>query len=162
MEQISMKPLEGSDLPEAVMVTTHAYSTNPLGVAIYREHPEKEHYREASNRQLLGYIPGQVIIAKKDEHVVDLMRMVEWPQCQMSLSITQILRILLPALLNRNRGLVLRRLTAMRIWSKYHPKESHWHLGPIAVVPEMQGRVLGPSYLSTFVGMSMKQGMQHI
>jgi ribosomal protein S18 acetylase RimI-like enzyme len=76
--------------------------------------------------------------------------MVEWPQCQMSLSTTQILRILLPALLNRNRGLVLRMLTAKRIWSKHHPKESHWHLCPIAVVPEMQVQGIGTQLLENF------------
>ena len=145
-----MKPLQESEFAEAVVVTTRAYSTNPLGVAVYRGHPDKERYQEASNGQLLGHMTGQVIIAKKDEQVVGVMRMVEWPQCQMSLSLTQTLRILLPAMLTRNRGLVIRKLTAMRIWSKHHPKEPHWHLGPIAVVPEMQGRGIGSQLLEHF------------
>ncbi|HEY86447.1 MAG TPA: hypothetical protein G4O06_00190 [Dehalococcoidia bacterium] len=32
MEQISIGPLQESELPEAVVISTCAYSTNPLGV----------------------------------------------------------------------------------------------------------------------------------
>ncbi len=150
MEQISIGPLQESELPEAVAVSTRAYSTNPLGVAVYREHPDQKVYQEDSYRQLYEHMPGQVFIAKKDEHVVGVMRMVEWPHCQMSLSLTQTLRILLPAMLTRNRGLAIQRLTAMRVWSKHHPKEPHWHLGPIAVVPEMQGQGIGSQLMEHF------------
>ncbi len=150
MEQISIGTLQESELPEAVAVSTRAYSTNPLGVAVYREHPDKERYQEDSYRQLYEHMPGQVFIAKKDEHVVGVMRMVEWPHCQTSMSLTQTLRILLRAVLTRNRGLVIRRLTVMRVWSKHHPREPHWHLGPIAVVPEMQGRGIGSQLLEHF------------
>ncbi len=150
MEQISIGPLQESDLPEAVVVSTRAYSTNPLGMAVYRDHPDSERYREASYKQLLEHMSGQVFIAKKDEQVVGVMRMVEWPHCQFSLSLTKTLRILLSAMLTKNRGLVIRRLTAMRVWSKHHPRQPHWHLGPIAVIPELQGQGIGSQLLEHF------------
>ena len=147
MEQISIGPLQESELPEAVAVSTRAYSTNPLGLAVYREHRNKERYEEAAYRQLFGHMPGQVFIAKKDEHVVGVMRMVEWPHCQIPLNIKW---RELPVMLIILRGLAIRMLTAMRVWSKHHPREPHWHLGPIAVVPEMQGRGIGSQLLEHF------------
>jgi hypothetical protein len=48
MEQISIGPLQESELPEAVVISTCAYSTNPLGVAVCREHPNKERHQEDS------------------------------------------------------------------------------------------------------------------
>ncbi|HEY86448.1 MAG TPA: GNAT family N-acetyltransferase [Dehalococcoidia bacterium] len=41
-------------------------------------------------------------------------------------------------------------LTAMRVWSKHHPRKFHWHLGPIAVVPEVQERGIGSQLLEYF------------
>jgi GNAT superfamily N-acetyltransferase len=53
-------------------------------------------------------------------------------------------------MLTRNRCLVIRMLTAMRVWSKHHPRKFHWHLGPIAVVPEVQERGIGSQLLEYF------------
>ncbi len=38
----------------------------------------------------------------------------------------------------------------MRTWSKHHPTEPHWHLGPIAIVPELQGQGIGSQLLEHF------------
>ncbi len=38
----------------------------------------------------------------------------------------------------------------MNNWSKHHPEEPHWHLGPIAIVPEMQGQGIGSQLLEHF------------
>ena len=147
MEQISIGPLQMADLPQAAVVAARAYATNPDAVAVYRNHPDQARLQEASFMQTFGHAPGWVFTAKKDEQVVGVMRMVEWPQCQMSL--TRMWKVL-PIMVIRLRGLAVRRLIAMNNWSKHHPKEPHWHLGPIAVVPEMQGQGIGSQLLEHF------------
>jgi ribosomal protein S18 acetylase RimI-like enzyme len=29
------------------------------------------------------------------------------------------------------------------VWKRHDPRERHWHIGPIGVVPELQGRGIG-------------------
>jgi len=147
MEQISIGPLQAADLPQAAVVVARAFSTNPLTIAVYREQRDKERHMEATFRHLLEYMPGQVFIAKKDELVVGMMRFIEWPHCQTSL--TRTLRSL-PIMLIRLRGMAIRRLKVQYIWSRHHPREPHWHLGPVAVVPEMQGQGIGSLLLEHF------------
>jgi len=147
MEQISIKPLQESELQEAAIVAARAYATNPDAVAVYRNHPDKARLQEASFMQAFGHAPGLVFTAKKGERVVGVMRMVEWPQCQMSLA--RMWKVL-PIMVIRMRGLAVRRLIAMNSWSKRHPEEPHWHLGPIAIVPEMQGQGIGSQLLEHF------------
>lgn len=89
MEQISMKPLQASEVQEAAAVAARAFSNNPLSIAVYREHPNRERYLEASFERVFGHMQGQVFIAKKDEQVVGVLRMVEWPHCQMSMSLAR-------------------------------------------------------------------------
>ena len=147
MEQISIGPLQAVDIPQAAVVTARAFSTNPLTIAVFREKRDKERHMEATFRRLLEHMPGQVFIAKKDELVVGMLRMIEWPYCQMSL--TRTLRSL-PIMLIRLRGMAIRRLKAQYTWSKHHPREPHQHLGPVAVVPEMQGQGIGSQLLEHF------------
>jgi len=147
MEQISIGPLQAADLPQAAVVAARAFSTDPLTIAVFRERPDKERHMEATFRRLLEHMPGQVFIAKKDELVVGMLRMIEWPHCQKSFNQTL---ISLPIMLIRLRGMAIRRLKAQYSWSKHHPREPHWHLGPVAVVPEMQGQGIGSQLLEHF------------
>ena len=147
MEQISIELLQAVDIPRAATVAARAFSTDPLAVAVYRERQDKERQMEATFRRLLEYVPGQVFVAKKDEQVVGMLRMIEWPQCQTSF--TRML-ISLPMMLIKLRGMAVRRLKAQYVWSKHHPSEPHWHLGPVAVVPELQGQGIGSQLIEHF------------
>ena len=147
MEQISIESLQAADIPGAATVAARAFSADPLAVAVYREKQDKKRQMEATFRRLLEYVPGQVFVAKKDEQVVGMLRMIEWPQCQTSF--TRML-ISLPMMLIKLRGMAVRRLKAQYAWSKHHPSEPHWHLGPVAVVPEMQGQGIGSQLIEHF------------
>jgi len=96
-----------------------------------------------------------VFIAKKDGIVVGMLRTTEWPHCQRSF--IQAL-ISLPIMFIRQRGMAIRRLKARYSWSKHHPKEPHWHLGPVAVLPEMQGQGIGSQLVDHFCNYMDKTG----
>jgi predicted N-acetyltransferase YhbS len=147
MEQVSIETLQAVDVPQAAIVSARAFATNPLTMTVLRERPDKEHYLEAAFNRLLKHMPGQVFIAKRDEKVIGLLRCIEWPHCQTSF--TQTL-MHLPIMLAKLRVMAIRRVRVQYIMSKHHPKKHHCHLGPVAVVPEMQGQGVGSQLLEHF------------
>ena len=44
------------------------------------------------------------------------------------------------------------------VWAKHDPRERHWHLGPIGVHPEHQGRGIGKAILGSFLKIVDEQG----
>ncbi len=147
MEQISIETLQAVDVPQAATVSARAFATNPLTMAVLRERPDKERYLEAAFNRVLKHMPGQVFIAKQDEQVIGMLRCIEWPHCQTSFNQTL---MHLPVMLIRLRGMAVRRVRVQYIMSKHHPKKPHCHLGPVAVVPEMQGQGIGSRLLEHF------------
>ena len=155
MEHVIIETLQAADLLQAAVVAARAFSTDPLTVAVYRERSDKESRMEATFRHLLEHKPGKVFIAKKDGLVVGMLRTAEWPHCQKSFNQTL---ISLPITLIRQRGMAIRRLKAQYSWSKHHPKKPHWHLGPVAVLPEMQGQGIGSHLIEYFCNYMDKTG----
>jgi ribosomal protein S18 acetylase RimI-like enzyme len=147
MDQVLIETLQSTDISQTAVVAARAFSTDPLTVAVYRERSDKESRMEATFRHLLEHRPGQVFIAKKDGLVVGMLRMAEWPNCQKSFSKAL---ISLPITFVRQRGMAIRMLKARYSWSKHHPKEPHWHLGPVAVLPELQGQGIGSQLMEHF------------
>lgn len=58
---------------------------------------------------------------------------------------------LVPALLLPGPATTVRTLRWLSRWQRHHPREPHWHLGPVAVEPELQGRGIGGSMMERFV-----------
>jgi len=52
-----------------------------------------------------------------------------------------------------------RALKLLSVWAKHDPRERHWHLGPIAVHPELQGRGVGKGLLGAFLEMVDEQDL---
>jgi len=146
-EQISIEPLKGEELREAAKVAARAMAPTPFPMALFQGQQDSERGMETLFGITFGRPPGKVLLAKKDDQVIGVMRMVEWPHCQLSL--TQALWIL-PAMLVTLKGGAIRMLRGRSIWEKHHPKKPHYHLDPLAVAPEMQGQGIGSSLLRHF------------
>ena len=58
---------------------------------------------------------------------------------------------LLPAILRPGPAATVRTLRWFFQWQRRDPKERHWHLGPVAVEPELQGRGIGGRMMERFV-----------
>lgn len=80
--------------------------------------------------------------------VVGALNAVEWPHCQMSIG--EKLRTALPMLLAMGRA-VPRGFRIMSAWGKRDPRERHWHIGPVGVHPDVQGRGIGTSLMAAFL-----------
>ena len=86
--------------------------------------------------------------AREGARVVGALNAVEWPHCQMSTA--EKLRTALPMLLAMGMA-VPRGFRIMSAWGKRDPRERHWHIGPVGVHPDVQGRGIGTSLMASFL-----------
>lgn len=135
------------DTRDAAKVTARAFAPTPFTMAIFRDEQKAEQGMLRVFQVILERFPGQVLVAKEGGRVVGVMRMVEWPQCQMTP--LQAMRFL-PTMLGTGLGAGLRGMKGRGTWSKLDPKELHWHLDPLVVVPERQGKGIGSQLLREF------------
>jgi ribosomal protein S18 acetylase RimI-like enzyme len=147
MEQVNIVTLGRDEIKEAIKVVASAMGPTPFPMAMYRELSKSERVMETNISSMFVHSPGQVLIAKKDRQVVGVLRMVEWPQCRMSF---RRVRILLPSMIRILKLGVIRAMKGRAVWAKYHPAKPHWHVDPLAVMPEVQGKGVGSQLLERF------------
>jgi len=156
METISIVPIENGDIHDAAKVVARAFAPSPFTMAMSRDKEKSEQGMSRVFKVMFRYFPGQVFVAKEGGHVVGVMRMVEWPRCQMTP--LQAMR-LLPTMFSMGPGAGLRTMKGRGTWAKHDPKEPHWHLDPLTVVPERQGQGIGTRLLSEFCSRVDKTGL---
>jgi ribosomal protein S18 acetylase RimI-like enzyme len=149
---IEIGDLAQSEVEEAAWVVARAMGTNPGLVAVFGPPEQKALRRQvALFRFVLGRLSGRVLVAREGGCIVGVMRMTRSPYCRRSspgnyLRLLPVFMPLIPSLV----GAAPRVVRWLAIWSSHHPRESHWHLGPIAVLPERQGRGIGTRLLRRF------------
>ena len=149
MVDISIGSMAPDDLADAATVVARAFAPTPFPLAISRDAHKGERAMRAAFRVIFGQFPGQVVVAKAAGRVVGAMRLVEWPRCQPTP--LQGVR-LLPSMLGAGPGMVWRGMRGNGTWARQDPKQPHWHLGPLGVVPERQGQGIGSQLLREFCG----------
>ena len=95
----------------------------------------------------MGRLPGETFVAKEDGQIMGVMRMVEWPDCQLPPSK---MLSMLPSMIRILRGRLFKVMKWIPVWAKLDPKVPHWHYGPFAVLPERQGQGIGSQLLTYF------------
>jgi ribosomal protein S18 acetylase RimI-like enzyme len=151
MAQLEVRELSGSQLAAAAAVLGRGMRDNPLHVRAFggdpaaREAALTRFFLPVLRQQLLK---GAVLGALRDGNLVGVCAMVEPGRCQPTVG--ERLRIL-PALLGgstlRSLGAVLRWTS---VWARHDPRDPHWHLGPVAVDRDLQGRGIGRALLEEF------------
>ena len=147
MEQVSIETLRKDEVQEAAKVVARAMAPGPFNMAMCQGLEKSERLMETTHKVVFGRFPGKVLVAKKDYRIVGVMRMVEWPQCQMS---PRKILMVLPSTFRILGFGFIRPAKGMAVWGKHDPKESHWHLNLLAVMPEMQGQGIGSQLLERF------------
>jgi ribosomal protein S18 acetylase RimI-like enzyme len=147
MERVNIGTLGENEIQEAAKVVARAMGPTPFPMAMCQELNKSERVMETTVRVIFAHSPGQVLIAKKDRQVVGVLRMVKWPQCQMS---SRQVRMLLPSMVRILKLGVIRAMRGRAVWAKYHPVKPHWHVDPLAVMPELQGQGVGSQLLERF------------
>jgi ribosomal protein S18 acetylase RimI-like enzyme len=144
---IIIESLKSDEIKEAAKLLSRAFILTPFSSKVAGGKDEK-HRRmlEIGFKTMLEKKPGKKFVAKDNGKIVGVMRMAKWPDCQNSIprGLEKI-----PTLLF-GRGSALRLFKFRSIWKKHDPKKPHWHIDPIGVLPEMQGKGIGSKLLTYF------------
>jgi ribosomal protein S18 acetylase RimI-like enzyme len=157
MDGIKIRRMSPSDIGAACKVLGLAFAGNPNTLVVARGNRARAQRMTESGARFakLGRRYSHVLVAEDRGRVVGALNAIEWPNCQLRMS--EKLKIA-PSMI-RVTGLGLpRAFTMMSVWAKHDPRAQHWHVGPIGVPPERQGRGIGKALLAALLDMADAQG----
>jgi ribosomal protein S18 acetylase RimI-like enzyme len=158
MGGIGIRRMSPNGVGAACKVLGLAFADNPNTLVVARgDRVRAQRMTESGARfAKLGRRYSHVLVAEDKGSVVGVLNAIQWPNCQLRLS--EKLKIG-PSMI-RVTGLGLpRAFKMMNVWARHDPGERHWHVGPIGVHPELQGRGVGKALLAAFLDMADEQGL---
>jgi len=150
-----LRLLRGKELTQAALLVGRAMRDNPANVAVFRM-PDGEQRSVAMGHFFVPvlrgiYQRGLVLGAFRSNSLVGICGMARPGFCRPS-SIERV-RVFPRAVIGNSIGTPLRILNWVGEWARRDPDEPHWHLGPVAVEPSLQGQGIGTAMLNAFCGL---------
>lgn len=99
--------------------------------------------------RLLPLMRQAPICARRGDVIVGVLGMAPPGTCQPP---PRHVACIAPAILRAGPARPVQTLRWIQEWNKRDPKERHWHLGPIAVEPALQGLGIGSRMMERFAG----------
>ena len=162
-EPISIGRLPRDEWNGACSLLGEALGADPNSVAIWRSQGPEAQRKEARliYHFRLGRGDSIVLGAKAGDELVGVLNMVRSPTCQMKRP--EILGKL-PLMLgivgaSVFHGAFRRMATMSRAWAERDPKEPHWHIGPIGVLPKLQGQGVGSRLIENCINVVDRDGL---
>ena len=150
-EGLEIRALDESRVEEAVDVVARGMRDNPLHVAAYGEDPErrlrKVHRFVSAGFAVKDFSSHTLVARRADGAIVGVGGMLPPGDCLPTLG--EKVRMM-PRLLSNGPRTVGRVMRWLGVWDKHHPKERHWHLGPLAVDAHLQGTGVGSKLMQAF------------
>jgi ribosomal protein S18 acetylase RimI-like enzyme len=152
VSSVILRELPRAELGEAARLVGRGMRDNPSDVRIFRM-PDAERRSQAMARFFMPVLHGLfrrglILGAFRDNGLVGVCGMARPGLCQPTP--LEKLRVL-PSVVSGNPVWTsLRVLTYVREWARHDPSEPHWHLGPVAVEPVLQGQGIGSAMLGDF------------
>jgi len=141
MKNMTISFLQEPDIPEAARVISIAMLNNPINVAVFQGQAQTE--RKGNEKAFSEFLrdSGIIFVAKVKGQIVGLMRMGSCTGQDVPEDHAQ----------GADFNNVQHRQAYWRNeWARRDPKEHHWHLGPIGVLPEHQEKGIGTKLLQRF------------
>jgi GNAT superfamily N-acetyltransferase len=151
---VSVDFLSSGEVGAAAAVLGAAFVDNPNSLAIWRRQGPTEARKQAAVFRLLKLDRpySKVLVARVGDEVVGVLNMAPWPQCQIKgpAMAGLIPRLILITGSGVLRGVMGRAAQLQAEWGRYDPERPHWHLGPVGVLPNQQGRGVGTALMDRF------------
>lgn len=143
---VIIEPLAPEQKEEAVRLLAHAFITSPLHAAVFGANPLARN--EAFLRIVLAAMKGELLAAADASRILGIIHWADSARCQVP--VTEKLRMAPSILMNLGLRSAVRMSRWVLIWSRHDPREHHLHLGPIGVLPEVQGRGIGRQLMQRY------------
>ena len=142
MSNIAITFMEKSDIEESARVLSIAMLENPLHLAVFQNSDESIRIEiENDFKNLLRDKPGIVFIAKEKQKIIGVMRM---NSCSGKDTVNDEIET------KDENNIDWRKKVWLNEWDRQDPKDQHWHLGPIGVLPTHQGIGVGSILMKRF------------
>lgn len=143
---VDVRPLGAQEAERAVTVLAHGMRDNPLHVAAYGPNPQRRVRVHAQlMRRLLDQSPAlEVLCAVRNGEIVGVGAAAPPGSCKPALPPPRALLSDVALMGPRTAIAVARWLVA---WRRRDPAEPHVHFGPLAVLPELQGKGVGSALM---------------
>ena len=147
-----LRLLRRNELEEAAQLVGRGMRDNPSNMTVFRI-PNCERRSIAMGRFFVPvlrgvYQRGFVLGAMRSNRLVGICGMARPGFCQPD-AIEKI-KVLPAAVIGNPVTTPLRILNWVGEWARRDPSEPHWHLGPVAVEPFLQGQGIGTAMLNAF------------
>jgi len=141
-DKLTISFLEKPEIKEAIRVLSIAMQNMPIHVAVFQNEGEiLRKYIEKDFFEMLSDIPGIVFTGKVKGQIVGIMRM---RSCDGHKDLDKGPNAEDTDDISRRKSIWL------NDWASHDPPDSHWHLGPIGVLPGYQGKGIGTKLLRRF------------
>jgi ribosomal protein S18 acetylase RimI-like enzyme len=149
---MTLRELRSAELGEAAHLLGSAMCDNPANVRVFRI-PDRERRTRALERffvPVLGGLHQRGLIygAFRGGSLVGVCGMARPAFCRPT--VLEAVGIVPSAVLGNPAGTILRVMTWVGEWARRDLAEPHWHLGPVAVDPQLQGQGVGTAMLTAF------------
>jgi ribosomal protein S18 acetylase RimI-like enzyme len=145
---VEIRDLAREELVWGADVAARGMRDNPIHVAAWGEDPRHRlKVSERMFRALLPVLSHAPISAWRGAHAVGVVGMSEPGVCPLALR--QMVRML-PRQRPMGPADMRRTMSWLNVWRGRDPDEPHWHLGPVAVEPGLQGMGIGSQMMEEF------------
>ena len=159
MNTITIRELLPAELPGAGALLGRGMRDNPLHVSVVGPDPAR---REVVFGAILGGLlaslhrKGTILGAHLDGRLVGVCALVPPGHGQPGLA--ENLALVRLVFAQTSLGVTLKALRWLGTWARHEHQEPHWHLGPVGVERDLQGRGIGGALLREFCARVDAQG----
>jgi ribosomal protein S18 acetylase RimI-like enzyme len=151
MTDLSLRALDHSEWRVAAGLLARGMRDNPVNVQAFGSESGP---REKAMVRFFGPVVrglqqrGSILAAVRGKAIVGVCGMAGPGRCQPTFG--EKLRILPAVVIGNAASVPLRVLRWTGEWARRDPAEPHWHLGPVAVEPDLQGQGIGGAMVANF------------